>query len=294
MNSLKRFILKHVGDPNLVKYAAERDRRGFRKIKNALIARLVGRRIDVPVDCKRADHVHVYLSFACNNKCEFCINRIANGGVTPVFALQPLEHWQMVLNSFYNLRELVFNGGEHFLIPWFGDLLNSLEYFNITAFTSLPAQGMEQVKRLVPGTNNLILKISYHPKEDPAINLFIERLRQIPKGVKWHVHVIRADGISTEMYLDRFRREGIIATANELVFDPEMLKRDTRLVWCDTHEHIIGPDLQMYRCLIYLLLKKFGTPISEYTWGDFLNRCYYWPRCSTCNAYNDVYFEVKE
>lgn len=285
MSLLKKFVTKRIGAPNLAIYALQRQLRGFRKKQTAL-KHSVGEYV---FDCNYADHIHCYLSLRCRFKCKFCINRhLADDKLPWANNITSIALWSDLLNRLYNVRELLFNGGEHFLIDGFSDLINSLDGFSITVFTNLPPQGMDEFKNLKNNRkSNLIIKCSYHPQQEGPIGPFIERYQQIPKRILKHVHIIKAPGVSTEMYIDRFRRCGIFATANDLVM---LLNKDKprRTITCRPNEHIVGPDMKIHRCVVRMIKGAPGEDINDYDFNHNYIECNYYPFCEGTTAYNDV------
>jgi len=280
VSSLKNKIAKRISPIPLMFYELRKDFKGFRSKRTA-------RKHGEPIDMHGADHLHIYMTLVCNLNCYFCINKILVDSPVKYGSYQ-LSAWVDFLNRLHGIRELYFNGGEHFLIKGFSDVINSLDNFNVLIFTNLPEKGLDEISKLKKHNNNIILKMSYHPLNDVPINQYIKRTKIIPKGILWNPHIIRAEGVSTGMYLDRFRREGILATSDELVYNIYMKHRLARRVLCRTNEHIIGPDMKMYRCLVHLLNGKNAEEIDDYSFMHEYIECNYFPKCNTCSAYNDI------
>lgn len=278
MLKLKQKISKRIHPWPLIKYNFRKDRAGYRK-------KIIAQKYGEPIDCCQADHIHTYMTLRCNMSCSFCINRIAVDKIYK-YEEKPLTEWTKLYNRFYNVRELYFNGGEHFILKGFGDFINSLEGFNIRLFTNFPESGMDEFKKLDSKRNNIILLISYHPHDAEPVANFMKRARQaIPKGILWNPHIIAAPGVSTRMYADAFHRYGVYPTREELVL-PLVKKASESTVLCKTNEFNFAPDMRLFNCLIHLLQGNGGT--WDYKFNSTVVSCNFWPRCTGCNAYNEI------
>ena len=279
--NLMRKISKRIHPVSLIKYDIRKNRNGFRKEKQA-------KKHGDPIECDSIDHIHIYQTLRCNLKCSFCINRLA---VEKIFNYQeePFSEWSDLINRLHGVRELYFNGGEHFILHGFGDFINSLDGFNIRIFTNFPKQGAEEFKKLDAKRNNIVLLISYHPHTGEPVANFVKRCNEsIPKGILWNPHIIRANGVSTRMYADAFNRFGIYPTSEELVL-PFMNDANIKKVLCKTNEWILAPDMRLYKCMIHMLQGlDNGNYNYENGFKSSLINCDFYPRCSGCNAYNEI------
>ncbi len=282
MINLKDKIQKRISPVPLMQYEIRKMMKGSRKFKTA---NKYGR----PIDFHGGDHLHIYATLRCCLDCYFCINKLVSPTGKPLkFIEHSIDEWSEFLNRLWNIKELYFNGGEHFLLPWFADLINSLDGFNILIFSNLPRTAIKQFESLRKGTNNIIIKSSFHPLNDEPLNLYVERCQHINPEILWTPHVIGAEGISTTMYLDGFRRYGIYATGEMLVYNKAQAERQTQQVECRTMEHQIGPNMKMYRCLVHMLKAENGSDIDDYSFMHDWIKCNYYPRCNTCSAYNQI------
>jgi hypothetical protein len=227
--------------------------------------------------------------------CDHCINKLLLNMDQAAFQQyarswneRPWQEWSRFLNRLWNIKELYFNGGEHFTFHGFGDLINSLDGFNINIFSNLSELGLVEIRKLQKNNNNIIIKSSYHPLKDGEVNQYLERAREIPKGILWVPHIIRWPGVSVKMYKDAFSRWGVILTDDDHVYDRTMQERSTFKVYCRTNEHNIGPDMQMYRCLVHLLRRTNGVPIDDYSFKHWEIICHDYPWCKTSTAYNEI------
>jgi hypothetical protein len=279
---LKDKIQKRISPIPLMVYDLKRAVKGYRERNRA-------EKYGEPIDFHGADHLHIYATLRCCLDCYFCINKaLAGDGKPPVFKEKGLEDWAYFLNRLCNIRELYFNGGEHFLLPWFADLINRLDGFNVVIFSNLPRTAIQQFRRLERNNNNIIIKSSYHPLEDEPLNLYVERARAIPKEILWTPHVIQADGVSTKMYLDGFRRYGIYATDDMLVYNRNQILKKTFPVICRTNEHQISPDMKMYRCLVHMIHGERAETLEKYSFTHEEIECDRYPQCNTCSSYNEI------
>jgi hypothetical protein len=280
MFNLKHKISKRIHPYPNIKYDIKRSIKGFRKKKTA-------EKYGTSIDCNGISHLHNYLSLICNLKCEYCINKQIVDKY-PKFEKHSPDEFVNYLNRLYNLKELYFNGGEHFIIDGFADVINKLDGFNILIFSNLPKQGMDNIKKLKQNTNNIFLDISYHPLQDDPVNVFVERLREIPKEINWNIHIIKDPKISSTLYLDAFRRYGIYGVSLECIYNPDMKLEKTKTVLCDTKEHILGPDMKIHKCLMKLLYGHEGISVENYKFDSFKIECDLYPRCKIDCSYQEI------
>ncbi len=280
--NFKEKIAKRISPPALIAYDLKRGWRGERKYRTA-------RKYGPPIDFHHADHVHIYMTLRCCLNCYFCINRaLAKDHKVAHFEEHWWHAWAFLVNRFYNVRELYFNGGEHFLFPGFVDFINSLDGFNINIFSNIPKSAVNEFPRLRKGNNNIVIKASYHPLEDPSLHEFIQRLKLIPKEIHVSPVVLEAEGIQSRMYLDAFRRCGLYGYRESLVYNKNQMELKSYPVKCKTNEHQIGPDMKMYRCLVHLVRGERAIPIEEYSFTHDWIECDFFPKCNTQSAYNQV------
>ncbi|HDY89035.1 MAG TPA: radical SAM protein [bacterium] len=272
IKNLMHKITKRLHPWPLIQYDLRKNWRGFRNPGGG-------------IDCHGADHIHVYMTMKCNFSCSFCINNLLaeHGKISPYQDVKEWAAWVYHLNSLTNFRELYFNGGEHLLLPYFPDVINNLRGFNINIFSNLPRKGLDNLRRLQKNNNNIILRTSYHPLSDEPLNMFVDRYRQIPKDILSSVIIIKDSGISTEMYIDGFSRYGIHATAADLVC-PGLDTSKTKNVMCNSMEHIIGPNMQVYRCAYNLVNNIGGVSIQNYEFRHKEEPCNNYPKCFSCSS----------
>lgn len=272
MLNLKHKITKRLHPLPLIKYDLRKNWRGFRKQGD--------------IDCHMADHVHVYMTLKCQNSCRFCINNMLSESGKPVTyrEVKDPDKWLWWLNRLQNTRELYFNGGEHFNLPYFPEVINNLRGFNLNVFTNLPRKGLPGIRRLQKNNNNLILRCSFHPLSDEPINMFVDRYRQIPEGVLSSVIIIRDYGIGGEVYISGFDKYGIHATSADLV-EPDISGMESHgKVMCNSMEHIIGPDLRVFRCVYKLVHGIEGVPIRDYEFNFRVEACGLYPKCFAASS----------
>lgn len=278
--NLKDKILKRITPiPNMI-YEIKKEISGYRKVPT-----ING------VDCHGAGHIHVYMTLKCNLKCHFCINEVVAGnGVKKVKEEKDVGRWIYYLNKIYNFKEFYINGGEHFNLPYFIDVLNGLRKCNVRMFTNVPRRGLDSIRRIQKNDNNIFLCCSYHPLQDEPLNMFIERCKNIPKNILWTPSIVKIPGISGRMFLDGFRQHGKYGEVAELIL-PENFNPKKRDVMCDSREHVIGPDLKVYRCLYNLVNQIGGTEIENYEFVFKKEKCSNYPMCMACSsAYAQIEF----
>jgi hypothetical protein len=281
MFKLKDKISKRIHPWPNVKYDLLKSWRGLRSCKG----------VDQPIHLMRASHAHVYMTLACNLNCRYCINTQIHDPIAFKAERDP-DKWIKLLNRLCMVGELYFNGGEHFMLPYFTDVINGLRNHSLLIFTNLPEKGMDNIRRLKRNDNNIFLDISYHPLQDVPVNMFVERLRQIPKGINWNIHIIRDPEISAYLYLDAFRRYGIYGVGLDCIYNPELKYESKVKVKCKPNEHIIGPDMRRHRCLLHLLYGWEGMQIDDgrpdVSWSHDWIECDLYPRCKIDCAYMEV------
>lgn len=285
MFNIKHLISKRIHPWPNTKYYILKSLKGFRPINPA-------RSWGSPIDCTHSSHIHVYMTLTCDHHCRYCINRQIAGGIPDIPAERDPVKWINLLNRLYNTREIYFNGGEHFLLPYFAEVVNGIRDQNLLIFTNLPEDGMEQIRALKPNNNNIFLDISYHVVEEDPVNIFIDRLKQIPKGIIWNIHIVKDPRISPYLFLDAFRRHGIYGTEIDCIYYPELRHETVQTVLCKTHEKIIGPDMRRYGCLMHLLYRNQRIEIDvkepDKKWPCDWQYCDLYPRCKLDSAYQDI------
>ena len=259
IKNLMHKITKRLHPWPLIKYDLKKNWRGFRTKAQGYGSS------GNDINCHMADHIHVYMTLACQNDCSFCINLLVAEPDKKVKYKEEKDPyvWEALLNRLVNLRELYFNGGEHFNLPYFPDVINALRGFNINIFSNLPRRGLKGIRDIKRNNNNIIIRGSFHPISDEPLDMFVERYQQIPKGILAGVNIIRDVGMSTEAYVSRLDKYGIHAMAPELV-KPDISKMRRQAVSCNSMEHIIGPNMKVYKCVYKLVNDIGGIPVEDY------------------------------
>lgn len=248
------------------------------------------------------DHVHCYITLSCNFKCYFCVNRLYTE-VMPNFTCARAEKWLYLINRLYGLHEIYLQGGEPSLHPDFVEIVNGLDGYNVCVFTNLPKETIHKFKQLRKNNNNIILKISYHPytthegvQPEESVNLFVRRLRQIPKGIKWQVHLIDITEVSFSLYARAFRRYNVVIHREDFSYEPQLRNFDMSAgshVYCRSNMEVISPDMRIYPCLGLMMKKVQESSVpamSVKSIKPVFRPCNYYGLCGQCSTAKEIHY----
>lgn len=269
-----------------IRYLIAKKLKGFRKYKTA-------KKYGTPINAM-GDHLHCYLTLRCNYNCYFCVNKQFGIYNAPTIERTGNE-WVTYLNKLYNLGELFLQGGEPFLHIDTVDIINNLHAFNITIFTNLPHHKMDEIKKIKPGDNNIIFKVSYHPLDDKrSINQFCVDYKKIPDGIKKAVHVIDIPEVSYSLSARAFQRYGIYLGREDVSLKTpyNIIGKDvnTKTVMCNSHMEIVAPNMTVYRCLGLMIrgINDYTKQLNKYDFTAGFERCDYYGICGQCSTAKEI------
>lgn len=256
--------------------------------------RWLAKRHGDPINAK-GDHLHIYLTLRCNFQCYFCINRQYCEKPHDGWSEADGTRWLMYLNRLYNIHQLYIQGGEPLLHRDIVRIINGLNGFNLCIYTNLPHARMDKIKQIRAGSNNVIMLISYHPLQDSrSVNQFVDDFKQIPRGIKKHVHLIETPEVSYKLYARAFRRYGVFLERQDVSMLTEhnpIAKDRFRSVWCNSNMEVVSPDMRVYRCLGLMLrhIDDYTRHLADY---DFENAgfesCDYYGLCGQCSTAKEI------
>lgn len=214
------------------------------------------------------NYIGVFLTFACNLHCSYCINRF--GELLPVRRTLSGEEWLSGLNRIVPRSDLPVSlqGGEPTLHPDFFTIVNSIRpdlhidiLTNLEIDTDCFMKGIdpERVKRVAPYAS---IRVSYHP-EGMRIEALAAKAKILQDagysigiwGVlhpRWAKEIVLAQDYCRGLGID-FRTKAFLGKHDGgmhgvLSYPDACDRRDRRQVRCRTTELLIGPGGDVYRC----------------------------------------------
>ncbi|MDD5067207.1 MAG: radical SAM protein [bacterium] len=251
------------------------------------------------------NYIGVFLTFACNLKCSYCINRfdtfIPKGHLTG-------EQWVESLNRIVSRDDLpvTIQGGEPSLHPDFYYIINHIKKeLHIDILTNLQFDvdtfirqvDPARIKRKAPYAS---IRVSYHPDQMDTKEMVRKVLKLQDAGFSigiWGVlHPLQKETVlkiqeeckkagidfRTKEFLGFFGKELYGTYKYPGAFDQEHLKKCR----CRTTELLIGPDGNIYRCHsdVYSGRKPIGSiNAPEYQLQDIYRDCDYFGLCNPCD-----------
>jgi hypothetical protein len=156
-----------------------------------------------------------FITLRCNYRCPYCITRFA-----PDFKAKQEEHvgWVDALNSLEDVDGYIFNGGEPTLHIEFLPLMHGLKKCRLIAIGTNAADGTPfETLRQMPTRKEIIVDISYHPREEvctPALiheaDLLADRAKAIhaDTGNRVCIHAVDWPGYRDGYYKAMLARIG--------------------------------------------------------------------------------------
>jgi hypothetical protein len=289
---IKFFFQKRIQPLGKARWDIESVIRGYRKRKYA-------EKFGTPINLSGKQHLHVYVTLACEHDCYYCQNKFyCEDGKYPKFKYTKADEWAYWLNRMYGFHHIDFNGGESFLHPEFIELLNLLENHNIVVFTMLPPQKLHLLDKINTKKNNITLAVSYHPLEEKrSLHEFATDFLKIPSGLKPTLQIIDVPEVSVKDNISAFVRHGIYvygADAHTPTIHNKIDPNNLSTVSCHSDMDCIAPDLRCYRCLGIMLWDKKdvinGQHISNYHFSNDFAPCMYYAggNCGPCTLQADI------
>lgn len=255
------------------------------------------------------NYFEAYLTLRCNLGCAYCINSLSGKAVRGRNEL-PAEEWAAGLNRIdFGETPLTLGGGEPTLYRDFYRLLDLLRPdIPVDLLTNLSFDLEEFMEKTTPARFNRCvlpaykaIRVSYHvEKMDPKL-LLRRVLRLQDTGYNIGIFGInRPDNIQANMRMAEmacdsrvfFFVKDFLGEFNGRLFGhfnyPEALKGGTpRQARCRTHEILVGPGGNIYRCHRDLYLSE--NPVAritdpELTFSEEFRPCTNFGFCNPCDV----------
>ncbi len=214
------------------------------------------------------NYVGVFLTFACNLHCSYCLNDFA--GKTPAVAALDGTHWLAILNRLQTRPDLpvTLQGGEPTAHPDFYNILDGLRAdLPLDLLTNLRCDIDEFRRRVRPdrfrhNTPYASIRVSFHPEQKNYLPLLqtVAALRRdgYPVGIWGVLHpdyrerVLAAQQEAQALGID-FRTKDFLGHHDGKLYGtyayPDAVGSTmTRTVQCRPSELLIAPDGKIYRC----------------------------------------------
>lgn len=253
------------------------------------------------------NYIAVFLTFACNLKCSFCINDFESSPRKQKRKHLSGEEWSAGLNRIISRPDLpvTIQGGEPTLHKDFVHIINNIRQdLNIDVLTNLKDERVfldninpNRIKRKAPYAS---IRVSYHPEQMEMKPLIEKTLRMQNAGFSigiWGVmHPCQREEIKKAQ---RFgRKQGIDFRTKEFLGEYQgklygtyryldaVSKRIRKKAMCKTTELIVGPDGSVYRCTadIYEDRKPIGNILDpNFEIEDIFRPCAWYGHCNPCD-----------
>lgn len=230
---------------------------------------------------KSYNYISAFLSFHCNMKCHYCINKV---GQTYQYKYMKLNEWVQALNRIETFDiPITFSGGEPTIFKHFYEIVNSVNrpmdlltngQFDVQEFMSKVSA--KKFKRNAPYAS---IRFSYHPGYSNLFQL-LRKVRFMKKrgyevGI-WAVNhpdsiddILFAKKTAEERFELDFRLKEFLGEHNGKLSGtymyPDMLKPKVSPVMCKPSELLIAPDGRLFRCHQHLYSGKnsYGHILDE-------------------------------
>ena len=253
------------------------------------------------------NYIAVFLIFACNLRCSFCINDFNKMTRGIKRKLLSGKEWVKGLNRIISSLDLpvTLQGGEPTLHKDFAYIVNNIKpELNIDVLTNLQDEKIfidsinpDRIKRDAPYAS---VRVSYHPEQAQLDNLVEKVLNLQNSGFSvgiWGVmhpnqkkEIKVAQKICKDKGID-FRTKEFLGEHNGKLYGkysyPEaILKKGKKSVLCKTTELIIGPTGDVYRCTadVYENRESVGHILdSDFQIEDKFRQCEWFGHCNPCD-----------
>lgn len=261
------------------------------------------------------NYVAFFLSFACNLKCDYCINLHDNGSRFEQARgrYMSADEWITAANRLV-LREdlpLTLQGGEPTLYPDFYRFVNEVKpeikmdlmtnlMFDVEAFIqNVP------VERFTRAAPYAAIRVSYHPGQNDIDELIVKTRRLQDAGFRIGLygiehpdqeirkHILTIQEHCLALRLD-FRLKEFLGEYNGVMYGTfkyaQCVARETlKACECRTTEIIVDPSGYVYKC--HADLYKGRNPIAHILDDDFteanideFRHCDYFGTCNPCDV----------
>jgi len=251
-------------------------------------------------------YIEAYLTMRCNLGCSYCIN--AHSGVTRTRKELNAKEWTTALNRIdYGDLHLTFGGGEPTLHKEFYDILANLrEDISVDLLTNLSFDVLEFAKNTTPtrfGNKKIdayrSIRVSYHAGYMDENELIKKACVLQDLGYKIGVFGINhPQSVTANMNMaEKARKAGIYFFVKDFLgeFDgynfgffkyPDAINGEQKTCLCRTHELLMSPDGQIYKC--HRDLYKNEYPIANVMDDDLMidfkfRKCAQYGQCNPCD-----------
>lgn len=248
----------------------------------------------------------VFLTFACNFKCSYCINHF-NRKVSGRKIISGKD-WVRGLNRIISREDLpiTLQGGEPSLHPDFFYIINNLKpELNIDLLTNLQFDADEFIKNIVPQrirreSPYASIRVSYHPEKTNLDEVLKKALKMQKKNFSIGIWGV-AHPAYEKMILqaqDKCRQEGIDFRLKEFLgeyngrlygeykYPGACEKKFMRKVRCKTTELLIDCQGDVFRCHsdLYAGINQIGNILSaDFQIEDKFRDCSIFGHCNPCD-----------
>lgn len=253
------------------------------------------KKITIP---KSYNYISAFLTFACNFRCSYCINKY-NG--LHSYNLMDANDWVHGLNRIKTRKDLpiTITGGEPTVYSAFYGLVMALDKdvyidlltngnFNAEEFmASIPAERFKRPAKYAT------IRFSYHPGYTRVYDLFMTVGRMQNRG--YPVGIWAVDDGSTIIYdlkkqakasgIDFRTKEYLDATHGTYQY-PKALDGVAKKCYCKPSELLIAPDGRLFRCHydLYHAVNSYGHILDEgLTLPDEYIACDNYGLCNPCD-----------
>ena len=252
------------------------------------------------------NYIGVFLTFACNLNCSYCINNFEQRlkGRSNILG----KDWLRFLNRIESTPDLpiTFQGGEPSVHPDFIYIINNLKpELNIDILTNLQFDIDEFIKKVNPQRVKreapyASIRVSYHPETmdiDDTIKKTLKMLRADFSIGIWSVlhpiyeeHIKEVSQKCRDLGIDFRIKEFLGEYKGRLYgtyrYPDACSKKSKKKVLCKTTELLIDPSGQVFRCHydVYKRINSIGSLFdSEFQIKDIYRECDYFGFCNPCD-----------
>lgn len=253
------------------------------------------------------NYIAVFLTFACNLKCSFCINDFEGNARSVKRKLLSGKEWVEGLNRIISRPDLpiTLQGGEPTLHEDFVNIINNINHgTNIDILTNLQNEKIfveninpERIKRNSPYAS---IRVSYHP-EQMNLDELVDKVLKMQKagfsiGIWGVMHPNQKREIKTAQRICKgkkidFRTKEFLGEHDEKIYGQyrypkAVAKRIRKNVFCKTTELIIGPTGHIYRCTadVYENREPIGHILDDnFRIKDVFRPCGWFGHCNPCD-----------
>ena len=253
------------------------------------------------------NYLAVFLTFACNLNCSYCINRFEKGN----FSRRHLSgtEWVRILNRIVSREDLplTLQGGEPTLHKEFIHIINHLRkdlpidiltnlQFDVDEF--IERVNPERIKRNAPYAS---IRVSYHPSQMNLEELIEKTLKMQDAGFsiglfgvlhpEQEEEILTAKERCLKLGVD-FRTKEYLGYCNGKLYGTYLYPNACTMekaeeVFCKTTELIVGPAGEVYRCHhdLYEGFPSIGNLIDgAFQIQDIFRPCEVYGFCNPCDV----------